>query len=127
MVKTTLEQLYALGSFRVPVSMPNRAFAPPSASMWAKFDILPSDSYRTNLKQVEQSGVLQITLFTPINTNTNDIDAKAEEIVAHFGTEKQHAVNGKRVIISSSRKNPAMAEDGGKWYMQPISIYYQVY
>ncbi|WP_187147095.1 phage tail terminator-like protein [Psychrobacter arcticus] len=81
---------------------------------------------RGHLRDIEQACILQITLFVPIGTNISVIDAKADAIRAKFGTEQSHTVDGHNVLIRSSHKEPAMPDSDGKWYMQPISIEYQI-
>ena len=125
MVDDLLLQHYIAGAFAVPMALPNRAFDPSKYDMWAKWQLMPTNSYKGNLRDTEQAGILQITLFVPVNTKTADIEAKANAIVDWFGTEKQHNINGHNLIIMSSLANNAMP-DGNGWYMQPISISYQV-
>lgn len=125
MANDILLQHYIAGAFGVPMALPNRAFNPPKNGMWGKWQLMPTNSYKGNLRETEKAGILQITLFVPVNTKTADIEAKADAIVEHFGTEKQHNINGHNLIIMSSTANNAMP-DGQGYYMQPISISYQV-
>lgn len=152
MVKDLLLKLYAQGSFAVPLSTPNRTFKPQGLKMWAKFQLMPTSTYKGNLRETEKAGILQVTLFVPIGTDDTLIDAKANDIVNWFGTEVQHSVQTtnfegllfasklryssnlryarnpifKDLTIMSSHIEPAMPDSDGKWYMQPISIEYQV-
>lgn len=125
MVDDLLLQHYIAGAFGVPMALPNHAFNPPQTGIWGKWQLMPTNSYKGNLRDTEKAGILQITLFVPVNTKTADIEAKANAIVEHFGTEKQHNINGRNLIIMSSTANNAMP-DGQGYYMQPISISYQV-
>lgn len=125
MVSDLLLQHYIAGKFAIPIALPNHNFNPPQTGMWAKFQLMPTNSYKGNLRDTEKAGILQITLFVPVNTKTADIEAKTNAIVEHFGTEKQHNINGRNLIIMSSTANNAMP-DGNGYYMQPISISYQV-
>ena len=126
MINYLLLNLYAQGAFTVPLSRPNRTFNPSSLSMWAKYQLMPTGTYRGNLRDIEQAGILQLTLFVPIGTDDETINDKANEIAAHFGTEKAHSIDGHNLLIMSSHIESAMPDDGSKWYMQPISIEYQV-
>lgn len=125
MVNSLLLQHYIAGAFAVPMALPNHAFNPPKTGIWGKWQLMPTNSYKGNLIETEKAGVLQITLFVPVNTKTADIEAKANAIIEHFGTEKQHDINGHNLIIMSSTANNAMP-DGNGYYMQPISISYEV-
>lgn len=125
MVSDLLLQHYMAGRFAIPMALPNRAFDPSFNGMWGRWQLMPTNSYKGNLRDTEQAGILQITLFVPVNTKTADIEAKTNAIVEHFGTEKQHTINGHNLIIMSSTANNAMP-DGNGYYMQPISISYQV-
>ena len=124
-VNDLLLQHYIAGKFAIPIALPNHNFKPPQTGMWAKFQLMPTNSYKGNLRETEKAGILQITLFVPVNTKTADIEAKTNAIVEHFGTEKQHNINSRNLIIMSSTANNAMP-DGNGWYMCPISIRYQV-
>lgn len=126
MVKDILLKIYYQGLFAVPLSTPNRTFTPSGMRMWAKWQIMPTSTYMGNLREIEQAGILQITLFVPVGTSDAVIDAKADAIVDHFGTERAHMVDGRNMLIMSSHKEPAMPDSDGKWYMQPISIKYEV-
>ena len=125
MASDLLLQHYIAGKFAIPIALPNHNFKPPQTGMWGKWQLMPTNNYKGNLRETEKAGILQITLFVPVNTKTADIEAKANAIVEHFGTEKQHNINGRNLIIMSSTANNAMP-DGNGYYMQPISISYQV-
>ena len=126
MVDNLLNTLYNRGKFAIPVAMPNRTFTAPNVGMWAKFQLMPTSTARGNLCDIEHKGILQITLFVPIGTNTDLIDAKANAIVNHFGTELAHNVLDHNLLIMSSHKETAMPDSDGKWFMLPISIEYEV-
>lgn len=126
MVKDLLLKLYAQGSFGVPLSTPNRTFDTSGMAMWAKFQLMPTSTYKGNLRETERAGILQITLFVPIGTDDALIDAKSYAIAKHFGTQVTHEVLGHQVIIMSSHIEPAMPDSDGKWYMNPISISYEI-
>ncbi len=126
MVKELLLKLYAQGSFGVPLSTPNRTFDTSGMAMWAKFQLMPTSTYKGNLRETERAGILQITLFVPISTDDTLIDAKANDITAHFGTEQAHMVDGHNVLIMSSHIETAMPDSDGKWFMTPISIEYEI-
>ncbi|MFK3999864.1 phage tail terminator-like protein [Psychrobacter namhaensis] len=126
MINDLLKAIYAEGLFAVPLSMPNRTFNTSGMDMWGKWQLMPTSTYRGNLRDIERAGILQITLFVPIGTDDTLIDDKAKAIAAHFGTEKAHMVDGHNVLIMSSHIEPAMPDSDGKWYMTPISIEYEI-
>lgn len=125
MVNQILLQHYTAGKFAVPIALPNHTFKPQGLPMWAKWQLMPTNKYKGNLQATEQAGILQITLFVPTGTKTGIIEQKADDITEWFGTEKQHLISGKNVMIMESIAHDAMPDDGG-WYMMPISIKYRV-
>ncbi len=127
MVSKLLEQHYYDGKIGVLLVTQNKTLttAQKSVPIYAKYQLMPLRNRMGTLCSIEQSGILQITLFVDTAIGTELIDAKAQEIVEHFGTEKAHTVNGKRFMIMSSTANAAMPDGEGK-YMCPISIEYRI-
>ena len=128
MVNKLLEQHYYNGKIGVMLVTQNKtltAAQKSQSSIYAKYQLMPLRNRMGTLCSIEQSGILQITLFVDVAIGTDLIDAKAQEIVGWFGTEKAHTVNGKRFMIMSSTANAAMVDGEGK-YMQPITIEYRV-
>ena len=128
MVNQILLNLYAQGNFAVPVATPNDLFDPTKFAMWAKFQLIPTTTRNGSFCSVEELGILQITLFVPIGTGSAAIEAKADQIKAHFGTGKTHKVGAYQVLVNNSHKAPAMPDESknAKWYMMPVSISYEV-
>ncbi|WP_227430397.1 phage tail terminator-like protein [Psychrobacter sp. I-STPA6b] len=124
MADDLLLQHYISGRFGVPVALPNHSFDPKSMALWAKINDMPNRSRRANLCDVQNNGILQITLFCPVDTKTDIIDAKAEQIISHFGVEVQHKMGDKSLYVMSSYKS--QGRPSGKWYMLPVTIEYQI-
>ena len=128
MVNKLLEQHHYNGKIGVMLVTQNKtltAAQKSQSSIYAKYQLMPLRNRMGTLCSIEQSGILQITLFVDVAIGTDLIDAKAQEIVDWFGTEKAHTVNGKRFMIMSSTAMGAMPDGEGK-YMQPITIEYRV-
>ena len=126
MVNMILLKLYADGAFGIPTVTPNLALDVSRLDLWARFQLMPTSTYRGNLRDIERAGILQITLFVPIGTDDTLINAKAYAITQHFGTQQSHNVLGHRVNIMSSHIETAMPDSDGKWFMTPISIEYEI-
>lgn len=128
MVDNILMQIYADGLFGVPIATPNSLFDPAKLTMWAKWQLIPTTTRNGSFCSIEELGILQITLFVPIGTGSAAIEAKADQIKAHFGTGKMHKVGAYQVLVNNSHKAPAMPDESknAKWYMQPVSISYEV-
>ncbi len=94
-------------------------------TIYAKYQLMPLRNRMGTLCSIEQSGILQITLFVDVAIGTDLIDQKAQAIVNHFGTEKSHTINGVQILIMSSTANAAMPDGTGK-FMMPITIEYRV-
>ena len=152
MVNMILLQLYADGAFGIPTVTPNLALDVSRLDLWARFQLMPTSTYRGNLRDIERAGILQITLFVPIGTDDTLINAKAYAIAQHFDTEKSHNVEATdfkglgfasvtryanklefaknpifvQVLIMSSHIETAMPDSDGKWFMTPISVEYEI-
>ncbi len=128
MVSKLLEQHYYDGKIGVMLVTQNATITTAQKSavpIYAKYQLMPLRNRMGTLCSIEHSGILQITLFVDTAIGTDLIDAKAQAIVEHFGTEKAHTVNGQRFMIMSSTANAAMPDGEGK-YMLPITIEYRV-
>lgn len=128
MINQLLEQHYYNGKIGVLLITQNKTIDAKSLSalpIYAKYQLMPLRNRMGTLCSVEQSGILQITLFVDVAIGTDLIDAKAQAIVSHFGTEKSHTINGVQILIMSSTANAAMPDGEGK-FMQPITIEYRV-
>ena len=128
MINKLLEQHYYNGKIGVLLITQNRTMKPSdiaARTIYAKYQLMPLRNRMGTLCSIEQSGILQITLFVDVANGTELIDAKAQAIVDWFGTERAHTVDGQRFMIMSSTANAAMPDGEGK-YMQPITIEYRV-
>lgn len=128
MINKLLEKHYYDGGFGVSTIPPNKTIKPSDLSklpIYAKWQLMPLRNRMGALCSIEQSGILQITLFVDVAIGTDLIDQKAQAIVEHFGTEKSHTINGVQILIMSSTANAAMQDGTGK-FMMPITIEYRV-
>lgn len=128
MINKLLEQHYYNGKIGVLLITQNRTMKPSdmaARTIYAKYQLMPLRNRMGTLCSVEHTGILQITLFVDVAIGTDLIDAKAQAIVNHFGTEKSHTINGVQILIMSSTANAAMPDGTGK-FMMPISIEYQI-
>lgn len=154
MINKLLEQHYYNGKIGVLLITQNRTMKPSdmaARTIYAKYQLMPLRNRMGTLCSIEQSGILQITLFVDVAIGTDLIDQKAQAIVNHFGTEKSHTLdmsdpkkfhfadktryaNILRVpysgefenfMIMSSTANAAMPDGTGK-FMMPITIEYRV-
>lgn len=128
MVNQLLEQHYYNGKIGVLLITQNRTMKPSdiaARTIYAKYQLMPLRNRMGTLCSIEQSGILQITLFVDVAIGTELIDQKAQAIVEHFGTEKSHTINGVQILIMSSTANAAMPDGTGK-FMMPITIEYRV-
>lgn len=128
MINQLLELHYYNGEFAIPTVTPNRTIEAKTLSklpIYAKWQLMPTNSRMSTLSSVEQTGLLQITLFVDVAIGTDLIDQKAQAIVNHFGIEQAHDVSGQNLMIMSSTANAAMPDGTGR-YMQPITIEYRL-
>ena len=128
MINQLLEQHYYNGKIGVLLITQNKTIDAKSLSalpIYAKYQLMPLRNRMGTLCSVEQSGILQITLFVDVAIGTDLIDAKAQAIVSHFGIEQSHNVSGQNLMIMSSTANAAMPDGTGK-FMMPITIGYRV-
>ena len=128
MINKLLEKHYYNGKIGVLLITQNRTMKPSdmaARTIYAKYQLMPLRNRMGTLCSIEQSGILQITLFVDVAIGTDLIDQKAQAIVEHFGTEKSHTINGVQILIMSSTANAAMPDGTGK-FMMPITIEYRV-
>ncbi len=128
MINKLLEQHYYAGGFGVPTIAPNKTIDAKRLSglpIYAKWQLMPLRDRMGTLSSIQHTGILQITLFVDVAIGTDLIDAKAQAIVNHFGTEKSHTINGVQILIMSSTANAAIPDGTGK-FMMPITIEYRV-
>lgn len=128
MINKLLEQHYYNGKIGVLLITQNRTMKPSdmaARTIYAKYQLMPLRNRMGTLCSIEQSGILQITLFVDVAIGTDLIDQKAQAIVEHFGTEESHTINGVQILIMSSTANAAMPDGTGK-FMMPITIEYRV-
>ena len=128
MINKLLEQHYYNGKIGVLLITQNRTMKPSdmaARTIYAKYQLMPLRNRMGTLCSIEQSGILQITLFVDVAIGTDLIDQKAQAIVNHFGIEQAHNVSGQNLMIMSSTANAAMPDGFGK-YMMPITIEYRV-
>ena len=128
MINNLLEQHYYNGKFGVLLVTENKALDTKTKSLlaiYAKYQLMPLRNRMGTLCDIQHSGILQITLFTPLALGTALSDQKAAAIVNHYGTEKAHMIDGVNVMVMSSTANAAMPDGEGK-FMQPITIEYRV-
>lgn len=129
MVDDLLLQHHYAGLFGVPTVEPNKGLTAKQAStlpIYAKWQIMPQRDRMGTLSNVQESGLLQITLFVDVGEGTKLINEKAKAIVNHFGTEKSHMIDGVQIMVMSSTAIGAMPDGEGK-YMQPITIEYRIF
>ena len=153
MINKLLEKHYYAGGFGVSTIPPNKTIKPSDLSklpIYAKWQLMPLRDRMGTLSSIQHTGILQITLFVDVAIGTELIDAKAQAIVNHFGTEKSHNVETTdfkslaftsvtryankleftknpifvQILIMSSTANAAMPDGFGK-YMMPITIEYR--
>lgn len=115
-------------AFTVPLVTQNMTLTAQNKAqlrIYAQYQLMPLRNRMGTLADIEQSGLLQITLFTPLASGTAEMDKVARDIVDHFGTERSHMMNGYQVMIMSSTALAAMPDNEGK-YMCPITIEYRI-
>lgn len=124
MDKRLLDHYYK-GGFGVPVALPNRHFEPKSLNLWAQLTDMPNGARRETLEHVRRQGILQISLFVPLNELTDTLHAKADQILDYYGVEKEHALeDGSTLYVMSSYKSQGMPS--GAWFMLPITVDYHI-
>ena len=124
MARELLLQHYWEGKFGIQLIEPNHAIDPQQFEMWARYDDMPTGARRANLRDVQEEGVAQISLFCKANKGTSEIKAKARAIIKHFGVEVAHDMGEHTIYVMSSYMTQGLPD--GQWYMLPITIEYQI-
>lgn len=120
-----LLQHYYKGKFAVPVSLPNKHFEPQGLRLWAALYDMPNGARKETLENTRRQGIFQISLFMPLNEDTETLHAKADEILAYYGVEKAHTLDDNtELYVMSSYKSQGMPS--GAWFMLPITVDYHI-
>lgn len=104
----------------------NAEFTPVSQIPFQKVFLLPNNSQSPTFGSTElvrEQGLLQVSLYFPLNKGMKDVYTKAEAIRAHFPKGLTLTSGGVNVIIEKRASvAPAMRE--GEWLVVVISIPY---
>ena len=120
-----LLQHYYNGAFGVPLSLPNRSFEPQGLTLWAQLTDMPNGARKETLENTRRQGIFQISLFIPLNEDTETLHAKADQILDYYGVEKAHALDDNtELYVMSSYKSQGMPS--GAWFILPITVDYHI-
>ena len=122
-----LRKHYERGKFGIPFSVPNKRFEPSEMKLkyWAELTDMPNGARKETLENTRRQGIFQISLFIPLNEDTETLHAKADEILAYYGVEQSHRLDDNtELYVMSSYKSQGMPS--GAWFMLPITIDYHI-
>lgn len=122
-IPSALIARYRSGAFFTDAltAYPNTAFTKPSPSVaWASVFVIPATTAALSIRDSdEMAGVFQIDLNYPLNGGAGAVQAKAEQIRAHF--KRGTVLTGVEVgAVSIANLGPV---DG--WYRVAVSINYR--
>lgn len=105
-------------------SWENAQFNPVSGTPYQKVELLRARPITPTMDKFRQElGVMQVTLFYPLNAGTGAAEARAELIRNTFEKGNRYANSGVNVTIESSPHIMAGSRDGDRW-MVPVRVPY---
>jgi hypothetical protein len=114
-----------------PVAWQNRTFTPPNQAVWFKESLLPATSALTSFCGVgvdgliQETGIYQITVYTPVGTETKAADDWASLLAATFKPGVVLSHSGQQVRCESAAIAPPVQETS--WFGVPVSIRYRLF
>lgn len=119
-------QLNSITPSTLPTAWENLAFKPIAGSAWQRVNMLPAQTENPTMGEgfKREVGVLQVTLFYPLNEGPQKAMQRAEVIRAAFKRSTAWFEGTLRVLIERDPYiSPAVVVDGA-WYALPVSIPY---
>ncbi len=114
-----------------PVAWQNRAFVPPSTGCWFKEAHLPATSALTSFGSagvdglVEKTGIYQITVFAPVNSETKAAEDWAGQLETLFKPGVVVSHSGQTAYCESVVAAAPVQEPN--WFGIPVSIRYRLF
>lgn len=106
----------------------NNSFEPPTdgKKSFVYLEVLPGNSFQqslgsTTLRKYRHIGLIQVHIFTPVNTGTGKAMEYADSIAAIFRGVEFNGVICRDVSIGQGEKS----DDDGNWWRTTISITFQ--
>lgn len=103
----------------LPVAWENQAFTPPAGTFLRAF-LLPAGRSALSLCDIEEAGVLQVSIYVKRDTGTGPVTALAESLCAHFAPAQYAGFQ----IQSPPFYAQGLNTDDGR-YLLPVSIFYR--
>lgn len=128
LIRQALEtRLNALGLPVGTVAWENVEFTPTSGTMFQKVSLMPSETVSLNkastTELLREQGLLQVSVYGPLNKGMKDVYDRVELIRAQFPKGLTVTAGGVNVTISK-RASVAPAMRDGEWIVVPVSIPY---
>lgn len=111
-----------------PTAWQNLAFEPQTGVPWQKVDHLINTTRDLDLERTlrKEQGILQVTVYCPINTGRLAALQRAELIRDHFAPVLMLTEGAVRVdIVDTPRIASPMADE--PWWAVPVSVYWQAF
>lgn len=116
-----------------PIAWQNRAFVAPSSGCWLKEAHLPATSALTSFGSIgvdgwiEKTGIYQVTVFAPVNSDTATAEGIAGALESLFkpGTTVTDSTSGQSARCESVVIAPPVQEPN--WFGIPVSIRYRLF
>lgn len=126
LIRRALEQRLAALDAAFPTAWENQEYTPVSGTPFQKVFLLPNETQSPTFGSTElirELGLLQVSLYYPLNKGMKDVGVKAEAIRAYFPKGLSLTSGGVTVQITKRASvAPAMRE--GEWTVVVVSIPY---
>lgn len=113
----------------LPFAWPNSAYTPVIGTPFARVGFLAAQTANPTmgagaLDMKRYNGLMQVSLFYPVNTGEGDPRRKADAVIALFPRGLTLTHSGVVVHIDyTPSAAPGFSQDA--WYVLPVSVYYR--
>lgn len=128
-IQVALSAHVATLSPALPIAWANVAYTPIVGTPFMRVNFLPAQTYNPSmgvgaLDLKRYTGIMQVTLFYPINQGEGDPRRKADAVIALFPRGLTLTSSGVVVHVDNTPSAaPGYSQDA--WYVLPVSVYYR--
>lgn len=118
-----------LDTLGLPTAYPNRSFTPPSDGQYLAASFMPNRPGSEMIRfedPNEQRGLLQVSIYWPLNAGIIAPQRRADTVIAHFARGTVIAANGFAVrVIEDPWSSTPLTDDHRA--MMPVTIPWRVF
>ncbi len=125
-IRKALELRLAAMSPALATAWENVSYVPVQGTPYQRVTLLPAapDNSVLGCAYRREVGILQVSLFYPINTGSIAAQARAEAVRSHFPRGLTLSNGGTNVLVTHTPSKAVAMQEGDR-YVVPVSIRYQ--